>query len=421
MISERGKVVWRQGLEAAVTSKFIPERPVHRWFWFPHSYSPELVEALLDTWNLPGSSVILDPFVGAGTTLRVAMERGYSAVGTDLSPLAVVVSNVKVRAYQRGELEWALETLRRSLEARSLRELVCCTNLPPTWRGSPRMRRAFTLSELTMLAALRERILQLPPGVQDFFMVAALGILPEFSRAVADGGWFRWTERLEQPEKIVPYFLARAESMLEDLLPVSEQPEGTWEALLLDARNLSALSPRAFDALITSPPYPNRHDYTRVFQIELLFLGCSEEEIAQLRYRSLRSHVEARPPGADPQPVLARYRAPSLLKRCLGDLPAGCDRRLKRMLEGYFEDLFLVLRCARSVLRPEAKVAFVVGNVRYGGVLFPVDRILVAVGYQADFRHVATWALRARGNSAQQMGRYGKVPSLESVVIMEAV
>ena len=38
-----------------------------------------------------------------------------------------------------------------------------------------------------------------------------------------------------------------------------------------DARSLPLRSD-SVDAVLTSPPYPNRHDYSRVFHIELLLL-----------------------------------------------------------------------------------------------------------------------------------------------------
>lgn len=57
-------------------------------------------------------------------------------------------------------------------------------------------------------------------------------------------------------------------------------------------------------------------------------------------------------------------------------------------------------------------------GVRYGGVLIPVDEILVDVGKQAGFLHDKTWVIRLRGNSAQQMGSFGREPSRESIVFL---
>lgn len=410
---------YRLDLSRSATPRLLRKRAVHRWFAFPHSYSPELVEAILDAWALPPGSALLDPFVGAGTTLRVAHEKGYSALGTDLSPLAILVSNVKVTAYDRKQIEAALSDLQRRWERREKQG-----EDHPLWVASERLQRAFTSSELAALAALREDILRLrEKKVRDFFLVALLAILSDFSRAVADGGWFRWVEHPDQSESIAPRLWEQVRSMLEDL-DVQEQPgdtgQGSWEAQLLDARLLDTLRPRSFDGLITSPPYANRHDYSRVFQIELLTLGKSEDEIFALRHSSLRSHVEAKPPTEDLREALAGYTPPVLLTKYLDLLPEAADKRIRRMMKGYFEDMFLVLRSAREVLKPKARVALVIGNVRHAGVLFPVDEILIAVGEKAGYTHLESWVIRLRGNSAQQMGKFGRVPSRETIVMLQA-
>lgn len=61
-----------------------------------------------------------------------------------------------------------------------------------------------------------------------------------------------------------------------------------------DARKLYEPSNK-FSAVITSPPYPNRHDYTRVFDVELLFEFLDIDELKQLRNQSFHSHPESRP------------------------------------------------------------------------------------------------------------------------------
>lgn len=62
--------------------------------------------------------------------------------------------------------------------------------------------------------------------------------------------------------------------------------------------------------------------------------------------------------------------------------------------------------------------AFVVGNVRHAGVMVSVDEILVELANQAGFTHERTWVIRLRGNSAQQMGRFGRELARESVVFL---
>ena len=88
-----------------VTPRAAREKPVHRWYLFAHSFTDDLVHALVDEWGLDGQDAILDPFAGAGTTLLAAKEKGVPASGYDLSPLAVLISNVKTANVSRNQLD----------------------------------------------------------------------------------------------------------------------------------------------------------------------------------------------------------------------------------------------------------------------------------------------------------------------------
>jgi hypothetical protein len=82
--------------------------------------------------------------------------------------------------------------------------------------------------------------------------------------------------------------------------------------------------------------------------------------------------------------------------------------------------MYLTLRALRQHLRPEAICAFVVGNARYAGLMVPVDEILAEVGQNAGYRFVTAWVARLRGNSPQQMKRFGVEPARESIVFLRA-
>ena len=102
----------------------------------------------------------------------------------------------------------------------------------------------------------------------------------------------------------------------------------------------------------------------------------------------------------------------------LDELPVQADSRIKRMLCGYFEDLFLSLQEVWRILRPSGRVAYVLGNVRHAGVMVPVDEIAVSIAAQMGFALDTAWVLRLRGNSAQQMGQHGRHPARETVLLL---
>jgi len=70
--------------------------PRHRWFPYKEGFSPSFVKNFLKK-NLDKNKkgTVLDPFCGVGTTPIVSSELGYSAVGMDVSPLAIFVAQTK--------------------------------------------------------------------------------------------------------------------------------------------------------------------------------------------------------------------------------------------------------------------------------------------------------------------------------------
>lgn len=78
-----------------VETPFIPSSPKRNgseingkagFFDFYAGYSTSFVADVLRYWNLPGNSVILDPWNGSGTTTDIASKMGYKAIGYDLNP-----------------------------------------------------------------------------------------------------------------------------------------------------------------------------------------------------------------------------------------------------------------------------------------------------------------------------------------------
>ncbi|MBI3961733.1 MAG: hypothetical protein HY335_03195 [Deinococcus sp.] len=399
----------RTDLRRHATRTPLLAQPVHRWFTFPHSYSHQLVGGIIRQWRLSAQDRIFDPFVGAGTTLVVAREMGIPAFGLDVSPLAVFAANLKVSNLLVADLQQCWEQLSSGMPQ----------SPPPTSPPRSRLlRRAFSQTAWAWWCWLSQRVEHLASGAKrDFFTLALLQAMREVCRAVSDGGWLRWTRQRITGADLPQRWAAHVASMLQDVEnhPWAADKGRHWSARLGDARFLEN-DIGEFSAVICSPPYPNRHDYTRVFAPELLLGFLDSDGLRTLRYNSFQSQVEAR------SPCYAHngYQAPGRLAQALAELHQApvTDRRVVPMVEGYFRDTFEMLCALKSHLCPGAHLAFVVGNVRHAGVMIEVDQALADVGQMLGYSWEGSWVIRLRGNSAQQMGTFGREPARESVVFL---
>ncbi len=398
---------YKLDLGPTATARELKNAPRHRWFYFPHSFSPRLVFQLLDSWNLPARSKVVDNFVGSGTTLLACHERGMACQGFDLSPLAVMVSNTKTISYQSEQLLNLLDRIPNP-NARAVQT---------DFAYPDRLLKAFTAEELGVLSPLSNSIKKLHNPERGFFFLSLLWTAHSFSRAIPDGGWFRWAEWPDQSEKLLESFKNNCRSMIGDIQAVNWQNSDLiYEAKRADARKLP-VDDTSVDAVITSPPYANRHDYSRIFHIDLLLSGLSEEGVTRLRHGAVRSNVEAKYPEGYKR-KLSHYEEPDSLVAILNQIPDEADERIVPLLKGYFQDMYLSLLEVARILRTDGHVAYVIGNVRHGGVMIPVDEILGEIAPQVGLEFERAWVLRRRGNSAQQMDEYGRDPARETVVIL---
>jgi len=384
--------------------------PIYNWHAFKHSYSKNLVEKLVGVFNLDEGSWVLDPFCGGGTTLLACKELGINSRGLDILPFSVFLSNVKVRTYDPRELKRQL----KNFDKRD-RSMPKNASLPDI----AIVNKAFSEDVKKELLYLKHKIkVILDPEVRDFYMLGLLSILESVSNTSKSGGFLRITKKNISGKDVFPKYLSRIETMINDIERFNSTlkfPKAKVSAELSDSREF--LTQRKFDAIITSPPYPNRHDYTRIYGLELIFNFIRDNgELKQIRYNTLRSHIEARK-----RFEAKGYRQPAIINKLIARVErAGLNNsKIPEMISGYFEDMFLSLRQMRRHLKRGGKLALVISNVRFGGVNITVDQILSQIGEQAGLHADAILVARYRGNSAQQMGRFKRRPSRESIVVWE--
>ncbi|MBZ9569418.1 hypothetical protein KJA16_00665 [Patescibacteria group bacterium] len=383
-------------------------KPIYNWHVFKHSYSKGLVEKLIEEFKLSKGSWVLDPFCGSGTTLLACKELGINSKGFDILPFSVFLSNVKTRTYEPCKLRQRLKNFNRNGKL-----TVKNTYLPDI----KIIEKAFSNDVKDELLYLKYKINMIRDlKVRDFYMLGLLSILESVSNTSKAGGFLRIDEKNVSGKEVYPKFLSKVEVMIQDVEEFNDNSKFTnakVNAKISDSRRFS--TKRKFDAIITSPPYPNRHDYTRIYGLELIFNFVGDnDELKQIRYDTLRSHVEARKKFKS-----NGYKKPSTIDEIITKVKkAGLNNsKIPEMIEGYFEDMYLSLLQMQKHLKKNGKIGLVISNVRFGGVNIPVDEILAEIGEQTGLSTDIIFVARYRGNSAQQMKKFKRKPSRESIII----
>lgn len=410
------------------------ERPFYRWFKYKEAFSAELVEHLLHECGVSGGT-LFDPFAGIGTALFAAGELGLKAEGIELLPIGqrviqtkqlidwdVTAADVKVVSRWLSERPWQ--------EAES----TCPINELRITKGAyPAETLASIQRFLSALAGEKQR-------VRDVLYFALLCVLERISFTRKDGQYLRWDHRagrrtgkkLFDKGKILSFDEAVCGKLREIVTDLRLQ--ATPNELFTKQRSraeiklhcgscldiLPTLERNSFDAIMTSPPYCNRYDYTRTYALELALLGVDEAGLVKLRQEMLSCTVENRAKdllAMNPRwdKAVAAANENRLLQTVLGYLDGLRETNqlnntgIPRMVRGYFYEMACVISECGRVLKSGAPLIMVNDNVRYAGASVSVDVILSDFASELGFDVEKILVLpNGKGNSSQQMGAHGR-------------
>jgi site-specific DNA-methyltransferase (cytosine-N4-specific) len=238
---------------------------------------------------------------------------------------------------------------------------------------------------------------------------------------------------------VKPLFLEALNKIIIDVARLQREAPLPSYQKLMEGNTLFTLPEMAanqFAGVITSPPYANRYDYTRTYALELAYLGVNNH-IFDLRQRQLSCTVENKPKLDE---LRSRYQTLGQVDRyeqilnvlrnnqALAEINAALyirnergeinNRGVLNMIDQYFTGLTFVFAELYRVCRSGAKVAFVNDNVRYAGEVIPVDTLSTNLAEQVGFVPVKIYVLPQRkGNSSQQMGKFGREALRKSITI----
>jgi hypothetical protein len=223
-----------------------------------------------------------------------------------------------------------------------------------------------------------------------FLLLALVSILPQSSLVIKDGGVLK----IDKHKSAMPAreaFRRKVKRMVAEAATEGRIPL----VQLGDARQL-LFADKTFDCIITSPPYLNNIDYSKVYGLELSLLYLNEATSKQVRGRLVRSFITKSSKPRD-------YIPPEI---------ADIAARLPIAGE-FFADMEQVLKEMQRVLQPGGSAYIVISNSVVYNEHIVADEILGAMGERLGMEaEIAVGAYRIADVKPQ------RVQTRESVVIL---
>lgn len=360
------------------------EKPLQRWYRYKEGYSLELVESLISEYSTKETGVILDPFLGSGTTLIKANQLGYKGVGFEVNPFSYFLSKCKLKDYPAE----TVSDFRQSIERITQDALPIYENIElPKLSISDRI---FEKSVQDYLLSVRNWIesglLSRDQETMNLLLLGWLSSLEELSyyRKAGNGLKKRITKKPSIPstENAKTVLLNNLQKILSDI----HSSTTTFDVNIINDSSINMdkyINDGSITGIIFSPPYANCFDYTEIYKIELWFgrFVKNYSDLRLLRDITLRSHLSSKLNIND------SFLSTPTLDKVLEEVEVQelWSKKIPVMLRSYFTDMFTIISKSYLALESGGFCCIVVGNSAYGGVVVPTDLLLADYAERVGF------------------------------------
>jgi len=380
-----------------------------------HKYAGKFTPAI-PRWALSryGSSsrqcVVLDPFVGSGTSMVESLVDGHSAYGIDVDPLARLITRVKTNILPDKTRSHLLKTVLERLVGQTDGNWIPSIPTLAHW-FSPK-----AIDELSRILAVVESFRE-DPGIYDFLTICFSSVVRRASNADNQTmkTYVSHTHQ-KQPEEAILLFERNLHCYLDRLnkLAMVCKPGGAVRVIdETDACSLNAswiqLNGEPVDLVVTSPPYIKSVDYIYNQMVELFWIGQRWGLETQPKQNAFKArYIGNERPSTE---SLNIYRNQQGRTHQTLDQLASKNARLASIAYRYFSKMQQHFRATSEVMKPGAHYILVVGESTLDGVLVPTPEILLECAESCGFQCTLRFAYEIRNKHMRfpRGGRGGQI------------
>ncbi|MGR3914012.1 MAG: DNA methyltransferase [Gammaproteobacteria bacterium] len=357
----------------------------HCFHAYPAMMIPQVARRLLQKYG-KSARVLLDPYCGSGTSLLEANLRGIDSLGTDLNPLARLISKAKTTAPDMQALDLYLRDFHNHSFGFQFGLQKTRSAVIPQFGN---MEFWFNQNARAKLASIKQYIGNIhDPDVQNFFLIA-------FSETVRESSLTKKNEfklvRIAEEKRgsfdpdsfgMMVSKLARNRAGL--LRFIARKQNGASAKIYgfnsVDSIPRDIVPPESVDIVVTSPPY-----------------GDSRTTVAYGQYSRLANQWMgiANASGIDKTLMGGAARAggfafdSAALRKTLAKI-SGHDAKRAAEVESFFADYKRSIDNVAKSIAKNGMACYVVGNRNVRGVTIPTDLITRDFFENNGFMHLET-------------------------------
>lgn len=375
-----------------------PREFAHSLFQYPAMMVPSIQKKIIDILiqTRPGLSTMVDPFLGAGTTITASMSCGLNCYGQDINPLAILVSKAKT------DFTWEEKDLRDAYSTVIASAIEDQSN--ETEADFPNIKKWFKDSVIVELSKIKRSISrQQNLAIRRILWVTFAEVirLTSNDRTTTYKLHARSLDEInERNPSPIKVFKDIAQNNLQDILDFKNML--TSSGLIVDNKYVGEVEivlgdtakelfhekgpTNKYDLLVTSPPYGDntstitygQHAYLPLRWINLGDIDPQADEsflrtTQEIDRRSLGGSVITK---NELGRIIDELRPLSFNLANIFDALNNKPSDRKARVASFYRDYISSLNKVVSSLSDNAYMIWTLGNRRVGGIEIPNDRIL---------------------------------------------
>jgi DNA modification methylase len=329
----------------------------HSYHTYPAKFIPQLAARLINENSYIGD-LICDPFMGSGTTLIEAIVHDRRAYGTDIDPVAVLITKAKTIPIEPEKLERKVSILKNAIKHHLIDEnkqtlLLKDDNLTVVLPENKRIDYWFPEKQKRDLSVILSGVMDIEDeDIRNFLLCAFSNILK---------GCSRWMMKSVKPtidkNKMMNYayrsFFTQTYKMLEKNRIFWKKVEGKKIDCIVDNVDARKMGIRnnSVSLIVTSPPYVTSYEYADLHQLTAIWLGYVER-LSEFRSRFIGSI----------QKEHTQSKLYSDIAKTIVDKLCSIDKREANGVEQYFFEMQQCFEETYRVLKRGGRAAIVIGD-----------------------------------------------------------
>gem|GEM_PF-375317 len=383
----------------------------HKFHRFPAKFIPHIPRWAINKYLSDKGQVILDPFVGSGTTLVESMLAGQNSYGIDVDPIARLISRSKTTPIspelldacvndiileterrQDGIFKPTIPTLNHWFSEQAVKDLSVIRDIIETYKSNQILYQFLLAAFLSII----RRASNADNQTQKSYVSHTYKKIPESAKLLFKKALIDYSQRLKDFDKSIKY------PVNSNVLPYKDARKfaDSWKKDSLPE----------VDMAITSPPYIKSVDYVYNQMTEYFWIGDifnMENQLKQNEYK--KNYIGTQ--------KISKKEYANLEKTGIDSIDLLCEKISRKNLKhayivaNYFRDIMTHLGEMTRVLRKESHYIMVVGDSMVSNEPIMVHELIQdcakAIGFIVE--SVFGYEIRNRHMRFPRQGRGGIV------------